>query len=317
MTKNHKSFHLESYILLFSLAIILIAPLKAYIPDIFIYALFSLIVLGIGLSFSVKDHVDHLKLLRRSLKWKSSSTQIFTIYGMYFSLLSLFVLLWVWQPFWALAIFLLFLGYQFGESQLIVFLKSASVINKVVFTACGIFILSWFIHFHSDLAGSFFLIIPGISNQSVHYFLEFMPLLCLMSGIVLSLFFILEMLYRPEIRAALAKQILYFSAILVAIAFLPPYLAILSYFGFWHSFRIMDTGQLTFQQSKMIKRGRNFPNSFVPLALLSLIGIFLLSYHLWNNLAEGSFILIFIIIISLFTLPHNFFVKSMYRLVAK
>ena len=98
----------------------------------------SFFILLIGIPHGAIDHV---------LFFKKRSLSQLQFYSIYLGLILIFLVLWIFFPFWSLLLFLLISAFHFGESQFSE-IKTARLIKDLLFPVWGIALLSTLMHYN-------------------------------------------------------------------------------------------------------------------------------------------------------------------------
>lgn len=303
---------LDGYLVLFSLMIILLAPLIHLIPEVWIVLLCAVLFFSTGLPHGALDHIIYFQIIHKRNKPSPGFMDAFIFFGFYIFIIIAFSVLWFQWPFAAFIVFMMVSSYHFGESQLAGVIERNFAGNIFIFFTWGAFVLSWFIHFHKDYAENVLLSIPGISIEPIHQFFILIPYFLVLNGGILFICAFYAFLSHPKNRLNAGRQVLYLMVIITALACLPPLLAFLCYFGLWHSLRVMVSEYELLKKTRVISGFWGFLKAILPFTILSILGIFIFSLFFAHDSVGFSPLLIFLIAISVLTLPHTFVMVAMY-----
>lgn len=269
-------------------------------------------LLTTGIPHGAIDHVIYAAKTKAAGK-----TPIFirNFFVPYLILIGLTFLCWFLIPevmFW---IFLGVAAYHFGQSQLYYLpLEAHPFLKSFLYMAWGTMLLSalWITHWDAQN--------QHISTLFSWNFNQNGPLYIAVNtfriaGLVFCLLILAALWVREKINGKVALlEIAVIPVLFLMINSLTLYGAFALYFGLWHSLRVILTEYYFLQKAQYEKISiRSFLVSFIPFSLFSIAGLTLIlmgSYVLKGHISP---FMLFLIFISALTMPHVYFMETMYR----
>jgi len=263
----------------------------------------SFFILLIGIPHGAIDHILFFK--------KRSFSQL-KFYSIYLGLILLFLLLWIFFPFWSLLLFLLISAFHFGESQFSD-IKAQKLLRYSLFPFWGIALLSTLMHYNLSEIIEITTFFEDTNDLKIIYN-DFLILRFFQITNVCTILLLFLLAVKRHINLDRFFSELFLLLILHITFYLFPFLiAFTMYFVILHSLRVM------YQEYQFLKSDSDlfdfidFIKVLAPYSLLSIFFtalIILLSY--WSFIPY-SIPLVSIIIISVITLPHAIVMHIFYN----
>ncbi len=263
------------------------------------------LIILIGLPHGATD-----LLLFRYLTGKEDVRSYTKFLSIYLGLIATYAIFWIYLPQYALLGFIVISIYHFGQSNW-AFLKSGSVFQKLLmYVLSGCFVMLTPLCINYGLTMEVVEGITGISSLSIDYGIIASLPRTLMILNIWALFYIFS-------KSLISKQELYLQIIglvllMLAFSVLPLILSFTVYFVFWHSYGSMiDQIEFIRTKSKKFSWFSYFKNA-IPITIVAIVFIGLcVGVNSYFDLGF-SFIQVFFIILSLFTLPHIILIEQIY-----
>jgi Brp/Blh family beta-carotene 15,15'-monooxygenase len=269
-----------------------------------------------GIPHGAIDHVIFLQNQKANIQKANILKSFFTPYLL---MIGTTFALWLVVPQLMFWFFLIIAAYHFGQSQLYyIKLPEKSKGKTILYLSWGIFILAslWIYHWEhqSNIIRSVF--DWNLSPSGPIYFVVLSSLI--LSGLLNAGIFV-YLFSKKILSGNMLVQVLFVLILLSALFyFTSPFLAFAIYFGLWHATRVILT-EYHFLKDENGKRLKiiNFVKSFLPFSLLSFIGLGLLFWFSQMVKASISPFMVFLVFISALTMPHAFFMETMYQFLGK
>ncbi|MCA6075578.1 Brp/Blh family beta-carotene 15,15'-dioxygenase [Fulvivirga sedimenti] len=269
----------------------------------FSWILFLFTIILLGIPHGALDHVLYLK--------KNGSKKPWRFYLFYIGLIAATGLFWWNFPTIAFILFLIISAYHFGQSQLYQ-INGPKWLKNLLFLSWGSFLLSIIIYTNLD--------------ECIRIFssLEWLNLSLLNSGmywsaVMTASFFVLfaGAAYAAFQRFISFNNLLFEAGTLVLLCFLAVYSnAVFSftiYFGIWHSFRslVIEYEYVADRQRK--SRFIPFLKRIFPFTILATAFLAAALFLMPQQMTGISPYMIFIIVISMLTVPHLIVMHDLYE----
>lgn len=232
--------------------------------------------------------------------------------GFYIFAALVFAALWYVNQNLAFLIFIIISAYHFGQSQFADLQLKNRLIDRLLYTTWGIWLLMSFIYLNqSELASSYNQSDLNMSTMTLaltHSFIGFV-----ISSVVLLIVFVFRF-FRKEITAQRVLLELYQAfLILVVFKISSPLLAFTLYFVVLHSGRVLNQEFNYLILGNKIKSLKAFIQILMPFTLISIIGLVLFAVIVYKFKLDYSWPLVAIIFISCLTFPHSFVMDWFYQ----
>ena len=263
----------------------------------------SLFILLIGIPHGAIDHVLFFK--------KRSLSQI-QFYSIYLGLIIVFLVLWIFLPFWSLLLFLLISAFHFGESQFSE-IKSSKLIKYLLFPVWGIALLSTLMHYNLQELINITTFFKDTNDLQIMYNEGLIYKFFLATNIG-SVLLMLILCFRKQMSLDRFFSEMFLIAILHITFYLFPFLiAFTMYFVILHSIKVMHQEFLFLKQGSDSFRFIDFLKILTPYSLLSIFFTALIIVLSYVGIISYSVPLVSIIIISVITLPHAIVMHIFYN----
>ena len=259
----------------------------------------------IGIPHGAIDHIIY------SEGRKKTSIPIFI--GMYLVTILGYSICWYFLPVLSLCFFLILSAYHFGQSQFSDVTSSWKWIDRILYFAWGVAVLSALIVFNhneiieiSALSEDMQVMMP-LFDWDLHF------ILCL-CGFGITLAILSFHLHQNIIEShRFFKEIYFLGLILLAFYIFPFLIGFTMYFVILHSLEVMDHEYSFLKKKGVVKSIADFVKLIVPLSLASYAGMAILIYLVVLGIFDISYPLLSFVIISLITLPHSFVMDDFYQ----
>lgn len=263
----------------------------------------SFFILLIGIPHGAIDHVLFFK--------KRSLSQI-QFYSIYLGLIIVFLVLWIFLPFWSLLLFLLISAFHFGESQFSE-IKSSKLIKYLLFPVWGIALLSTLMHYNLQELINITTFFKDTNDLQIMYNEGLIYKFFLATNIG-SVLLMLILCFRKQMSLDRFFSEMFLIAILHITFYLFPFLiAFTMYFVILHSIKVMHQEFLFLKQGSDSFRFIDFLKILTPYSLLSIFFTALIIVLSYVGIISYSVPLVSIIIISVITLPHAIVMHIFYN----
>lgn len=263
----------------------------------------SFFILLIGIPHGAIDHVLFFK--------KRSLSQI-KFYSIYLGLILVFLVLWIFFPFWSLLLFLMISAFHFGESQFSE-IKSSNAIKFLLYPVWGIALLSTLMHYNLDELINITTYFKDTNDLQIMYDERFIFQLYLITNVG-SLLLLLILAINSQMNLDRFFSEIFLLFILHITFYLFPFLiAFTMYFVILHSIKVMN------QEYQFLKKDSDnftfidFLKVLMPYSLLSIFFTTLIIALSFLGVISYSVPLVSIIIISVITLPHAIVMHIFYN----
>ncbi len=257
------------------------------------------------LTFGILHGANDIKLLQKANK-KINTKKGFLITLVYYTLFVLGSgLLFLFIPTVALAAFVLFSGYHFGEQHWVSKIKAPSVLNSIFLSAYGIFILFLIFSAHATEVS---LIIEQISGFNIP--IDFYSYGVLLMGIITCLFGAISYT-RNKIRFNVIKQLFFILILTVVFYSSSLLLAFAIYFILWHSLPSMVDQIKYLYGTVNISNIKKYVISSFPYWLISVLGMGIMLFLFKDNLSTS--LAFFFSFLAAITFPHVLVINRLYK----
>lgn len=311
MSYQHAEFFfMTKAIFIFIVALYLVLPLTLAVGEITLnwqLALCLPIILLLGVPHGAIDYVLYLKEKRPSKK-------SFILY--YVSVVGLNGLLWIYQPLLAYIIFLLLSAYHFGQSQFSHLLENSGWLNKILYAAWGLAIISALMFFNLDEIHAIISQFPDFHALSPLHNGAFLKI-GMLSFTVLALLVLTYLTYNKILsKESLLMEVLVFFMILLSLYLLPLIIGFTTYFIILHSIKVLKEEYTFLHLNKQVKSIKDFVNMIAPFSILSILGLLILFALIYIGVLKFSYGYMFLIMISSITTPHAFVMNHFYSAIS-
>jgi Brp/Blh family beta-carotene 15,15'-monooxygenase len=238
----------------------------------------STILVLVGIPHGAIDHI---------VSGANGSTQnLMKFFLKYLLIIVAYALLWYFAPKLSLLLFLLISAFHFGEPH---FIHLKLRFKTTTYFITGAFWLS--IILFSSFKETQKILLPILDITWIEPF----KILIISSHTLLLLILIL-------VQSIPKKPIILIEFLVLAavLYYLPLIFSFALYFGFWHSLPTM-MAEYKFLKAKSFS---NFIKPFLPLTVVSIVGIGLILFFAHRHLEVAELTLLFFILISVITAPH-------------
>lgn len=248
------------------------------------------------LTFGILHGANDIKLLQKANKQINSRNGFLITLLYYVLFVGTSGLLFLFIPSLALALFVLFSGYHFGEQHWIGKVKKMSNFNSVLFLTYGLFILFLIFSSHSFEVSEIILNICGFSLPDSFYkngavFLGLTT--CLLCSYVY---------FKKNLIFNIPKQIFYIIVFYIVFNSASLLWAFTIYFILWHSLpSIVDQIQYLYGETNAKNMKKYFISSF-PYWIISVIGMGLILFLFRESLSAS--LAFFFSFLAAITFPH-------------
>lgn len=300
---NRKYYNLVIVItLLFALMGLTATSILSYLQ----IALLAIGTILIGIPHGAADnHVFY------QLKKSNNFQTKVKFYSIYLSLITIVLLCWYIIPNIFLAIFLIYSAFHFGQSNWYYINKTErSAVKIIVYLLWGGFVLLTpiLVNYSESI-----LVIKSISPDSENIFEILKDFKYLIISVFITLNLVVILLFKKnnllspkeavkETITLLSLTILYFTT--------PLYISFAVYWILYHSHSaFLDVINVVQKKSEGI---RGIIDKFLPLSIISIIGIILI-FYLISAEHQSQILAIFFVIIAALTVPHMLVMQMMYN----
>ncbi|MFT5736976.1 MAG: Brp/Blh family beta-carotene 15,15'-monooxygenase [Maribacter sp.] len=257
------------------------------------------------LTFGILHGANDIKLLQKANK-KMNTQKGFLSTLFYYTL---FVLgsgsLFLFIPTVALAAFILFSGYHFGEQHWVSRIKVPSVLNSIFLSAYGIFILFLIFSAHATEVS---LIIEEICGFAIP--IDFYSYGVLSIGIITCLFGAISYA-KKKIRFNVVKQLFFILVLTIVFYSSSLLLAFAIYFILWHSLPSMVDQIKYLHGTVNISNIKKYVVSSFPYWLISVLGMGIMLFLFKDNLSTS--LAFFFSFLAAITFPHVLVINRLYK----
>ena len=263
----------------------------------------SFFILLIGIPHGAIDHI---------LFFKKRSLSQLKFYSIYLGLILLFLVLWIYLPFWSLLFFLLISAFHFGESQFSD-IDTDKFLKYSLFSFWGIALLSTLMYYNLDELIEITTYFQDTNDLQIIYneslIIRLFQITNISSLLILSILAIKKRLNLDRFFSEL------FLILILHITFylFPFLIAFTMYFVILHSIRVMHQEYMFLKKKNDIFNFLGFIKILAPYSLLSIFftAVIIILYYL--SIIPYSIPLVSIIIISVITLPHAIVMHIFYN----
>ena len=263
----------------------------------------SFFILIIGIPHGAIDHVLFFK--------KRTLSQI-KFYSIYLGLILVFLVLWIYFPFWSLLLFLLISAFHFGESQFSE-IKASNLIKYLLYPVWGIALLSTLMHYNLQELIDITTYFKDTNDLQILYDEGFIFQLYLITNIG-SVILLLLLAVKSQMNLDRLFSELFLLIILHITFYLFPFLiAFTMYFVILHSIKVMHQEYQFLKNDNDTFKLIDFIKILLPYSLLSIFFTALIIALSYVGIISYSVPLVSIIIISVITLPHAIVMHIFYN----
>jgi len=265
--------------------------------------LFLAVIVLLGIPHGALDHIFFLR------KKPGNNAPLF--YVKYLGLIVFTGVLWFIIPTLSFLLFLLISAYHFGQSQFY-YIQGSKWLKHTVFLSWGTFILSLIIYANPAECGRIFTSLKWLDAELLLN--EYIWSAATSFSFIVMVISLAYATIRHQIQF---KQLLFEIGVLTVLCFLAlvtnAVFTFTIYFGIWHSFRSLIIEYESIQsESKRISMAK-FLVLIVPFSLVAIILMTTAYFILPQFLSGISPYMIFIIGISMLTVPHLFVMYDLYE----
>lgn len=263
----------------------------------------SFFILLIGIPHGAIDHI---------LFFKKRSLSQLKFYSIYLGLILLFLVLWIYLPFWSLLFFLLISAFHFGESQFSD-IDTDKFLKYSLFSFWGIALLSTLMYYNLDELIEITTYFQDTNDLQIIYNESLIIRLFQITNIS-SLLIISILAIKKRLNLDRFFSELFLILILHITFYLFPFLiAFTMYFVILHSIRVMHQEYMFLKKKNDIFNFLGFIKILAPYSLLSIFFTAVIIILSYLSIIPYSIPLVSIIIISVITLPHAIVMHIFYN----
>jgi Brp/Blh family beta-carotene 15,15'-monooxygenase len=279
--------------------------LSLWLAVYFEEAIENILAYTLILTFGILHGANDIKLLQKANK-KINTKKGFLITLVYYTFFVLGSgLLFLFIPTVALAAFVLFSGYHFGEQHWVSKIKVPSVLNSIFLSAYGIFILFLIFSAHAMEVS---LIIEQICGYNIS--IDFYSYGVLSMGIITCLFGAISYT-RKKIRFNVVKQLFFILVLTIVFYSSSLLLAFAIYFILWHSLPSMVDQIKYLHGTVNISNIKKYVVSSFPYWLISVLGMGIILFLFKDNLSTS--LAFFFSFLAAITFPHVLVINRLYK----
>jgi len=246
------------------------------------YLLFGAVLILVGIPHGAIDHLTSNPEIDKK--------GLFKFLILYISLISIYLIAWIYIPVTALVAFILMSAYHFGQTHFI----NRHVKNKLkslLHISRGLYFLIVILAGDLVLTSAILKPIVTIPDVSPSYIL--FPLLVITATI--QWFSSIKFSRSDFIELLILAPILYLSPLMISF---------IVYFGFWHALPSMTSEYTYLKKYKKYNTFRKFGKQLLPFSLISIVGIAIILVIGVRYLEKNELFLLFFILISIISFPH-------------
>ncbi len=257
------------------------------------------------LTFGILHGANDIKLLQKANKNINTRKGFLTTLLYYILFVVASGLLFLFIPTLALASFVLFSGYHFGEQHWVSKIKVPSVLNSIFLSTYGIFILFLIFSAHGAEVS---LIIEQICGFKIPtYFYSYGVL----SMGILTCFFGAISYMKKKIKFNVVKQLFFILVLSIVFYSSSLLLAFAIYFILWHSLPSMVDQIKYLYGTVSVSNIKKYVVSSFPYWLISVIGMSILLFIFKDNLSTS--LAFFFSFLAAITFPHVLVINRLYK----
>ncbi|WP_084273502.1 Brp/Blh family beta-carotene 15,15'-dioxygenase [Maribacter antarcticus] len=257
------------------------------------------------LTFGILHGANDIKLLQKANK-KINTKKGFFITLIYYTLFVLGSgLLFLFIPTVALAAFVLFSGYHFGEQHWVSKIKVPSVLNSIFLSTYGIFILFLIFSAHAIEVS---LVIEQICGFNIP--INFYSYGVLSTGIITCLFGAISYA-KKKIKFNVVKQLFFILVLTIVFYSSSLLLAFAIYFILWHSLPSMVDQIKYLYGAVTISNIKKYVVSSFTYWLISVLGMGIMLILFKDNLSTS--LAFFFSFLAAITFPHVLVINRLYK----
>ncbi len=270
---------------------------------------FVILLIGFGIPHGALDH--KILFTQGWFHYK----QKMRFYLKYIGLMMFMGCFWYFLPYFAFVFFMIISAYHFGQSQLY-YLQLTKAIATLMYTAWGILLLSTIVFFNQAECLLFFTSLDGLS---VAPYINDVVMISLMavSGCILTSLLVYSFISGRISRTQLGYECIVLMLIALLAVRTSAVMSFSLYFGLWHSFVSLVLEYKHLKRHNVNLDLWKFSKQLLPhtLAALVFLGAFYLLSPYYNM--DISPYMLFIVLISIITVPHLFVMSNLYNLLSK
>lgn len=270
------------------------------------YPLLIAVILILGIPHGAIDHIITSQLFNLPYSLKGQ----LPFYAFYFMAMGLMAFIWLWNPIIGFLGFICITIYHFGQADLN-FLNLPPATKRILFISRGAFILILIIFSDWTLIGP---VISSIMYQPISSVTLFSPSAWMSAGLIQFVLIngTILLLYRKQLTKPTLTYFVADSTFVITLFFIvDPFLAFAVYFGTWHCSGHIQQMLLFLKNTDDELDLTDFYRKAFPLTAAAVLGLCLLL--ILRSVWPMSIELIFVIFISVLTLPHMLIVEKMYE----
>jgi Brp/Blh family beta-carotene 15,15'-monooxygenase len=268
--------------------------LFAFLPkdyQAFEYVPFTLILITIGIPHGAIDHLTSDPHINKK--------GLIKFLFLYISLISIYLLSWIYFPVTALLAFILMSAYHFGQTHFIN-RPVKKPFRFILFFSRGLYFL--LVILAGDLALTKSILSPIAILPNLNPFI-LIPI-ALLFAILTQWIAKLEFNGNDLFELAILGPILFLSPLMISF---------IVYFGFWHSLPSMSAEYQFLRRYPAYNTFKKFSVQLLPFSVISILGIALILILGINYLEISEIILVFFVLISLISFPHILYMDRFWK----
>ncbi|TRX60201.1 hypothetical protein FNH22_09135 [Fulvivirga sp. M361] len=292
-------------VLLLAIIILSLSVLGVWLESVQGY-IFILILVTVGIPHGSLDH----KILFSNRS--PTKSQKLKFYITYVSLMLITGVCWYLEPKWSFICFLILSAYHFGQSQLY-YVAYGKTFSLLLYLSWGVFLLSSIVYFNLAECLDFFLSVKQLEAASYVTSGTIRGIMTLSGGLLAVLLTNACVSGRISSRA-LAYEVISLVIIIALAVKSTAVMAFVVYFGLWHSLVSLS---LEYQHLKGGPGKINLPLFINELLPHSIVAVFFMAFFYWYSFTYDWSIspyMLFIVLISIITVPHLFVMSRLYNL---
>lgn len=241
-----------------------------------------------------------------------SQRENFKFIGVYVFSALCFGVFWYLSPDIAFVSFLVISAYHFGQSQFVEYIKTNHLLDRVLFSSWGSWILATFIYSNSNELNSS-LEQSGLSLQVFSLLIRYAnEVFILSSAVLVGLLF--YFLFKEKIeKQKFFLELYQLFAILFVFAISSPLLGFTLYFVILHSCRVLGHEFSFFKNLQANFSFKSFIKLLLPFTLVSISGLLIFLALLQYFNLSLSLPIVSLIFISCLTFPHSLVMDIFYH----
>ncbi len=288
--------------------IVIVALLFAsqLLPELISNVVAIIVVISIGLMHGATDHILYVN--SDEAEFKSKIPRSFIV--KYLFILGSMGIIWLLLPSFALVLFLVISAYHFGQTQLqYIPVPEMNWLKKIYYTIWGVLVLCLIVLL--NLEESKALIQSAIPRLDLSFLNVNNSQLIIAVAVIATLLSMMSLIGKQSWKTMLIEWI---ELAVIALLSLQCNLLVSFgiFFGLWHALRASQV-QIDKVSTRQAFNPKTFVRESLPFTLISIFGICLMlaaTYYLGSEIRSE---MLFLVAISMLTLPHMFIYERFYN----